>query len=154
MGVVIKGCKLGYWTCLALVALAALAAGCGGGSSDQSEIESTLTGYIHDSMTGNWKGACEAMTKPASRRLVEGFANAEPAVRSRRCPEAMTEVSEDLGPYVNEALENVEIGEVKVSGKTATAEIGSGAEPVRLEKIDGSWYVNGGGGGGQLQIIH
>lgn len=152
MGLVIQGGKLGCGTCLVLVALAAFVAGCGGGSSDESEIESTLTGYLNDFVAGNGKGVCEAMTGPESRKVIEGIADSEPTMRSMSCPEVMTTVSEDLGPG-KKALERVEIGEVKISGNTATAEIDSGAEPARLEKINGSWYIAG-GGGLRLQIIH
>lgn len=152
MGLAIKGGKLDYGTCLVLVALAAFVAGCGGGSSDESEIESTLTGYLNDFVTGNGKGVCEAMTGPELRKVIEGIADSEPAMGSLSCPEVMTTVSEDLGASEKEALENVEIGQVKVSGNTATAEIGSGTEPARFEKINGSWYITG--GGLRLQTIH
>jgi hypothetical protein len=153
VGPAIQGCKLGYGACVALVALAAFFAGCGGGSSDRSEIESTLTGSLNDFLAGNWEGACEAMTGPESRKVTEGIADFKPTMRSMSCPEAMSRVSKDLGPG-KEVLENLQIGEVKVSGNTATAEIGSGsgAEPVRFEKTNGSWYVAG--GGPRLQIIH
>jgi hypothetical protein len=152
MGLVIEGGKFGYGTLCVLVALAAFVAGCGGGSSDESEIESTLTGYLNDFVTGDGQGACEAMTGPESRRVIEGIADSEPAMGSLSCPEVMTKVSEDLSASVKEALENVEIGDVKVSGSTATAEIGPGGEPARFEKINGSWYVAG--GELRLQIIH
>src|ERR1700712_2372231 len=97
MGLVIKRDKLGYRTCLVLVALAAFVAGCGGGSSDESEIESTLTGYLNGFVAGNGKGVCEALTGPESRKVIEGISDSEPAMGSRSCPEVMTTVSEDLG---------------------------------------------------------
>ncbi len=134
--------------CLVLVALAAFVAGCGGGSSDESKIESTLKGSINDFATGNGMGACEAMAKPL-RKFIEG-------IKDLPCPEAVTKLGGTLDASQKEALEDVEIREVKISGNAATAEIASGAgaraEPFRLKKIDGSWYVTV--SGSELQIIH
>lgn len=115
-------------------------------------IKGSNLGYRTCLVAGNGKAVCEAMTAPESRKVIEGIADSEPAMGSRSCPEVMTAVSEELGASEKEALENVEIGEVNVSGNTATAEIGSGAEPARFEKINGSWHITG--GGLRLQIIH
>ncbi len=151
--------RCGLVCLLALVALAMLVAGCGGGSSggssDESEVEDALTSYLNDFATANGKGVCEALAGPESRSVTESIAEAEPSLQSLSCPEVMTKVSESFEKPVVEALEKVEITAIKIDGETATARFkGYGGEPITLSKVNGDWLVTGGGLVGQTQTIH
>jgi ketosteroid isomerase-like protein len=138
-----------------LVAVAApvMAGGCGGGTSDQRQIESTVTSYYTAFASGDGAAACTRLSKTAVKLL-------EASAGGRKCPQVLADaLKRPAYARIAPKLKAVKVLVVRVSGPgntaTATARVpGAGANgasvstTVPLKKEDGAWKIVSTSGGG------
>ena len=128
-----------------LVAAVAVA-GCGGGSdgkpSDETAARDVVTSFTKAFAAMDGDKACALLTPQAQAAFVE---RARVATGSTRCPETMQRVAQLAGSSVTDPLSKASVGEVKVTGNTATTTLTANGHstPVTLSKADGSWKLNG-----------
>ena len=125
-----------------LLATAALASGCGGGSkgSDQEQVSSNVTDFAHAFGKGDGKAACALLTNGARTTFVTRIAS---LVGTRDCAEAIAKLPGLAGPNVTGPFQTATVSDVKVTGDTASATLtaaGHSAQ-VTLEKSDGDWLL-------------
>lgn len=129
----------------AAAGLALLAAGCGGGGggggSQTEQAARAATKYAHAFGAGDGKQACGLLTPGAQAGFVR---RVSALVGTRDCVEAVTKLQAVAGPDVTGPFQEATVGNVRVSGDTATAKMVAGghAEQVRLEKRDGRWLLS------------
>jgi hypothetical protein len=140
---------------LAAVALSLLTlAGCSKSDSDEAKVKSVVSGFFSDLGAGRGSEACSALTGSATRLagLIAQVANA-PAT----CPEAVKVLDGQLSSDEKDALKNVKVKQVTVSGEEATiaptdvefsvngkssllSNVKSGS--THLTKASGSWKID------------
>jgi hypothetical protein len=93
-------------------------AGCGDDSdSDEAEVKDVLTGFLTDVAEARGQDACDALTVASVRFL---SAVAPVAGVPATCPDSVRAVHGQLSEEEKEALKTAEVGQVTVSGDTAT----------------------------------
>jgi hypothetical protein len=138
---------------VAVVALLTLAAGCGGGKSDEDEVRKTVTGFFSDVADGKGAAACAKLTQPAVQQLnTAAFLLRAPA----SCPEAIEQFSRQFNGDDKKALKSAEVRHATVTGDKATvadADIvlkisgqsslfrNNDPAPIALDKIGGDWKI-------------
>jgi hypothetical protein len=104
---------------LALLLCSALVvAGCGDDAdSDESQVKDVITGFFADVAENRGTEACDALTVGNVRFL---SAVAPAAGVPATCPDNVRAVNGQLSEEEKEALKTAEVGEVTISGDTAT----------------------------------
>jgi hypothetical protein len=128
-----------------VAAVVVAAAGCGGGDgkpSDETAARDTVTAFTKAFAAMDGDKACALLTPQAAAAFVE---RARVATGSIRCPETMQRVAQLAGSSVTDPLSKATVGEVKVTGNTATTTLTASGHstPVTLSKADGDWKLNG-----------
>jgi hypothetical protein len=125
---------------LIVVAVIALAAGCGGASSDTSQISSTLTTYLSALADGNGRAACDQLTGAQARAVVETAASAG----ATSCVDAIDELSRNLGGDEKRTLRDAKVVNIHVNRDRATADALGATQITQLVKSGGHWLISGG----------
>ena len=103
---------------VALLLSLLVVAGCGDDSdSGEAEVKDVLTGFLADVAEGRGEEACDALTV-ASVRFFSAVAPA--AGVPATCPDQVRAVHGHLSEEEKGALKTAEVGQVTVSGDTAT----------------------------------
>ena len=129
-----RGAKL-----LIVVAVIALAAGCGGASADTSQISSTLTTYLSGLADGNGRKACDQLTDEARTVL-----DISAGVGATSCVDAIHKLSQNLRGDEKQTLRRAEVVNIHVSGDRATADALGANQIAQLVKSGGHWSISGG----------
>jgi hypothetical protein len=116
----------------ALLAAAAIAAGCG--SDDEGEVRKTLDAFARATAAKDYQRMCDDLLSP---KLIEQIRRV-----NLPCEVALRTGLEDV------EKPRLEVKSVKVDGDTASAQVHSTAanqeasdDTVRLEKVDGEWRI-------------
>jgi hypothetical protein len=133
----------------AVVAGLALA-GCGGGSgagaggqvSDPAAVHTAVAAFTKAFGAGDGKAACTLMTPAAQAAFLKRVKSLTPV---KDCAEAIAAVHGEAGAQVNIAFADATVGNVKVTGGSATATLtASGHSAVaKLAKQGGAWKLTG-----------
>ena len=120
-------------------------AGCGGGNDkpdDATAARDAVTSFTKAFAAGDGEKACDLLTTPARDAFVR---RAKTATGATVCPEVMQRVAQLAGSSVTEPLSKATVGEVKVTGNTATTTLTASGHstPVTLSKQEGEWKLNG-----------
>jgi hypothetical protein len=118
----------------------ALAAGCGGASSDTSQISSTLTTYLSAVADGNGRTACDQLTGEEARTVLDVSAS----VGATSCVDAIDKSSQNLGSAEKQRLRGAKVMNVHVNGDRATADALGATQRAQLVKSGGRWLISGG----------
>jgi hypothetical protein len=131
---------------LALVFVAALLAGCGGGDRpkvpDSKAAADAVTGFTKAFAAGDGATACGLLTTGARDAFVK---RAEAATGSKDCAESMKRVHDLAGSSVTGPLGSATVSQVKIAGSTASAQLTASGHSttVTLSKQGGDWKLNG-----------
>jgi nitrous oxide reductase accessory protein NosL len=136
---------------LAALAVSLVIAGCGGGSSEATKVEQTVTRAFHALATGDGATLCSLATPAGQKSLAA-------AVPHSSCAAVIKLVSAHLTASQKAGLESLKIKNVTINGDQATINdsdlttahgslkgfIESGSPPTKLTKqSDGSWKLSG-----------
>jgi hypothetical protein len=137
----------------AIVAVALAVGGCGSSSkpkvSEPQQVESVLRSYLSAQTSGDGQTACALLTESAQRELetvvsrdAKGLLPGRPS-----CQEAVAAVKAFAPANLLNALSKAQIGQVRVQGDHATAEITDGTvfgrQQVTLERSGDTWKIAG-----------
>ena len=125
---------------LTVVAVIALAAGCGGASPDAGQIGSTLTAYLSALADGNGRKACDRLTAEEARAVLDTASG----VRATSCVDAIEKLSQNLGDDEKRTLRGANVTNIHVNGDRATADALGAAQIAQLVKSGGRWLISGG----------
>jgi hypothetical protein len=92
-------------------ALGLVAAGCGGGASDEDQVKAAANHYIHGLEHGDWDEACKSRTEKEQKAF---------AAVGGSCPKAMAAVFK--GKSVG-LLKGAKAGDVRIRGNVAGVDI-------------------------------
>jgi peptidyl-prolyl cis-trans isomerase B (cyclophilin B) len=123
-------------TLAALLALAAIAAGCG--SSDEDKVKSVLKDYNAALVDGDGKKACGLFTSDGQKKLAASLKALAPTAASSDCAQLVRDVSATITDDNGKRIKAIAIKNVKVKGNTASAT--SGVE-TQLAKDGGDWKI-------------
>jgi hypothetical protein len=127
---------------LATVALMLLAvSACGKKSSEDTPLE-VLRSFDSALVSGDGKKACALLTDRRREQV-----NADASAFNRDCPETLGHLADAGSPDAAgvKALESAHLGQVTITGDTATIEVDAsafGASIAQLERQDGKWRVS------------
>jgi hypothetical protein len=129
-------------TIAALVAAAALAAGCGGDDreAERQEIEANVHAYFRAFAGGDTARVCSLMTTAARNRFLE-------AAGAQSCPSALGDTMDD--PQIrrfSDRLEHARVVDVTLGeGDSATVEVAALGitREIPLRKEDDEWKIEG-----------
>jgi hypothetical protein len=138
---------------LGAVALSAVLAACGGGSSnnDAAQVKQTVTRAFRALATGDGATLCSLATPAGQKTLAAGLPHST-------CAAVIKAVSDHLSPQQKAGLESVQIKKVEINGNQATVSdadltsargtlkgfINPNSPPTKLTKqSDGSWKLSG-----------
>lgn len=128
----------------ALLAIAVLVCGCGGGDkgSDQQQVTAAVTDFAHAFGKGDGAKACDLLTPAARASFVSRISN---LVGTRDCAEAIGKLPAVAGPNVTGPFQTAKVDGVAVHGDSATARLTAGGHSatVTLKKQDGDWLLAG-----------
>ena len=131
-------------TSAALLATVALAGcGCGDGKPDDATAaRDAVTKFIQAFAKGDGETACDQLTPQAQAAFVN---RAKVTTGSTKCPETMQRVAQLAGESVTGPLSKATVGEVKVTGNTATTTLTASGHTasVTLSRQSGDWKLNG-----------
>ena len=120
---------------LALVAVALVAAGCGGGQSDEEQVRETVTDLGRATEAKDWQALCDRILAPSLISEVKRV--------GLPCEVALQRA---LGEVENPRLT---IGQITIDGRRATAEVrtsASGQKPsqdvVELQRVEDDWRIS------------
>jgi hypothetical protein len=129
---------------IGIVLVGVALAGCGG---DGGDSPGDVTRDFSEAMAdNNGRRACDLMTGDAQRQMI--LAGAFFGGKGEGCPGGVEAIVDTLDAGELDALRNVEIGPVKISGDRATVRVKDGLDidedegPVRLRKVEGEWLVD------------
>jgi hypothetical protein len=128
-------------TFVVLVALLAMASGCGG---EDGEVEDTVDTFIGAVAEGDGSEACEHMTNGARRDLLGSIAESTLIIALPECEDLGQFLAEHASQRLRDRLEALEVGDVRVNGDRASAQLVVDDEPMRtleLERRDGAWLI-------------
>lgn len=118
---------------LPAAALAAVAAGCGGGSGDQTgKVSAAAQSYVAAFTAHDAAATCHAMTE-RSQELIAEFARRRMHVRGATCEKAIA--------LLPPARAGAKVGDVKISGSHATVAVDGFDRPLQLVIENGAWRV-------------
>jgi cyclophilin family peptidyl-prolyl cis-trans isomerase len=120
----------------ALLAVSALAAGCG--SSDEDKVKSVLKDYNAALVDGNGKKACGLFTSSGQKRLAASLKAIAPSSKSNDCAQLVRDVSATITDANGKRIKAIKIRDVKVDGGKASAM--SGVQ-TQLAKDGGDWKI-------------
>ena len=139
---------------IALLLSLLVVAGCGDdGDSDEAEVKDALTGFLTDVAEARGVEACDRLTV-STVRFFSGVAPS--AGVPATCPDTVRAVNGQLSEEEKEALKKAEVGQVTISGDTATinaqevkfehegqsALLSSvSASPVVLKRVGDEWKI-------------
>ena len=130
---------------MTVLALAGAAAGgCGGdgsGGSASDEVKAATKDYLTGLAAGNGQRACGQMTAGAQKEAIEAVTAAYPESPELTCPQAITELSQDVAPDSKRAMLNPAFQAVEVDGGRAEARVKALHQTVRLERAGDDWKV-------------
>jgi hypothetical protein len=140
-------------TLAAIVAAAVAVAGCGSSSkpapSEPQQVEQVLRTYLSAQTSGDGQTACSLLTEGAKRELETVVLQAAKGLLPSRpsCQEAVAAVKAFAGAKLLDALAKAQIGQIRVQGDHATAEITDGTvfghQQVSLQRSGGTWKIAG-----------
>lgn len=128
----------GGWVLAGLLTVAV--AGCGGGSSDSSQITSTIKTYLAAIANSDGTTACDQLTNGAANQVLQAGAS----LGAVTCAQAVQDASGNLGGNGKQTLLDAQVINVHVTGSTASADLQGGTQTVQLTKIGGRWLISGG----------
>ena len=119
--------------------------GCGGGGESKPDSQAAadaVAGFTKAFAAGDGAKACSLLTPAAAQAFTK---RAQTATGARDCPTSMKRVADLAGSSVTEPLSKATVGEVKVTGNSATTSVSAGGHSttVTLSKQDGAWKLNG-----------
>lgn len=128
-----------------MLAAAIALAGCGGDdkpADDQTAARDAVTSFTKAFAAGDGDKACSLLTAAAQTAFVN---RAKVATGATKCPEVMQRVAQLAGESVTGPLSKATVGDVKVTGNTATTTLSASGHStlVTLSKEDGEWKLNG-----------
>jgi cyclophilin family peptidyl-prolyl cis-trans isomerase len=119
-----------------LVALSAIAAGCG--QSDKDKIKSVLQDYNAALVDGDGKKACGLFTAEGQKRLAASLKALAPNSKSTECAQLVRDVSSSITDENGKRIKDIKITAIKVNGKKASARSGV---VTQLAKDGGDWKI-------------
>jgi len=135
---------------LSVVVLAALGISACGEASDEDGVTETMSTYLSALASGDGTQACEQLTGPQARLMFEDALVQLPELQATSCADALSKMAGSLGADEKAALEDADVVNIEVDGKTSTAEIAGGTTTAHLEKSGDQWLISNGlglGGG-------
>jgi hypothetical protein len=128
---------------VAAVLVAALPAGCGGGSPSPEE---TVSRAISGLSAGDEKKVCAQLSPEGERRLLVVLRDNPLGliVVAESCEEAITKVHAKLSKPIRAALQDGEVDDAKVTGDKAVVHVPGFGMDVELEKAADEWKITGG----------
>jgi len=151
---VARSARASNW--LVAVSLAGLMLGaCGSshrashGATDEQQIGQVVRSYLSAQTQGDGQTACSLLTPGGQRQLealvvkrANGLITAQPS-----CADAVSLVHSFAGSKLLNALSTARVGQVKVNGDNATAQVADGAvftpQTVSLAKVGTAWRIAG-----------
>jgi hypothetical protein len=127
------------------VAIAALAAGCGGSSASDKQVEAitrTYNTYFAAVKSGDGKTACEQLT-PAYQRRASKFVTPtkQAQLRGASCPKAISEGTLSLLKQFKPTLERVQVNGNRASG-FQPGEGRFGPQKTIFQRLGGDWKIS------------
>lgn len=125
---------------IALLAVAALLVGCGGGGdSEEDQVRQALEDFAAANLEGDWKAACDLMTGQLRRDLAAvGAARGEEGGCEATLRTGVGEVSE---AQRRRDFEDIEVTEIKVNERQLTATAKVNGDVTRLVRNVAGWRV-------------
>jgi cyclophilin family peptidyl-prolyl cis-trans isomerase len=120
----------------ALLALSAVAAGCG--TSDEDKVKSVLQDYNAALVDGDGKKACDLFTADGQKKLAASLEALVPAAKTSDCAQLVRDVSATITDENGKRIKDIQIKNVKIKGDKASAL--SGVE-TQLAKNGGDWKI-------------
>ncbi len=127
----------------ATLLVAALLAGCGGGSPSPEDTVSKAISGLSD---GDEKKVCAQLSPEGERKLLVVLRD-NPlglVVVAESCEEAITKVHAKLSKPIRAALQDGEVDDAKVTGDKAVVHVPGFGMDVELEKVADEWKITGG----------
>lgn len=125
---------------LALLASAAIAAGCGA-SEEEAAIEGVVERHLGAIADGDGKAACRDLTAEAKRLVVISFEAAAPGAGARTCEDAFEAVAANLDDAGERKLRDSD-HRVEVRGDgTATVDSSATTGEIELREQRGRWVI-------------
>jgi hypothetical protein len=123
--------------------LAIALAGCGASESDK--VRSTVEGYAHALGAGNGAEACSKLAGQSQQRVVQALGR---QFHSGNCGEVVSSAMKLLSSAQRKLFTDASVGDVRVTGKTATATVRLKGAPISIEasKIGGKWLISSAAG--------
>ncbi len=124
-----------------LVALLAIASGCGG---EKGKVEDTVDTFIGAVAEGDGNEACEHMTNGARRDLLTSIASSTSIIALPDCGDLGQFLEKHASQQLRDRLEALEVGAVRVEGDRASADLVVDDKPIStlaLERRDGGWLI-------------
>jgi hypothetical protein len=121
------------------VLVAVLVAGCGG-SSDTSQIKTTIKSFVDALGTGDAGTACADLDASEKATLVQAGASAG----AKTCADVVKLLGRELTAAQKTKLKKANVTDVKITGSNATATVNGGATLAHLTKSGGHWLISGG----------
>jgi len=123
----------------ALIAVLALAGGCGG--SDEDEPADTVRAYLEAFGSGDGEAACEKLTESTRRLIVPQAAR---GVGARDCAGAIRALHDRLTIAQAREFEDAEPTDTKIRGENAEVKFRAGSlrGKAELREVDGEWKVS------------
>jgi len=128
---------------LASLLVAALLAGCGGGSASP---EDTVSAAITGLSKGDEKKVCAQLSPAGERRLLVVLKDNPLGliVNASSCEEAVTKVHAKLSKAIRVSLGEGEVDDAKITGDKAVVHVPGFGMDVELEKLAEKWKISGG----------
>jgi hypothetical protein len=121
-----------------------LFAACGGGGSDEEQIETTIKEYMAAFADGDGDAACDHLTDGAREAMEQGL----DAIAGKASCDELPKLLDQLEGANREELDklrDIEVEGIKVTGDTATAwpvYRGERADQATLRRVDGEWKID------------
>ena len=124
---------------IAVLALGAAGAGCGGGS-EEDKAKSAVEDYLQAVTKGDGEKACSLVTEQTKKNIEKG---------GRKCAETISALNKGPGRAVLQTFKDAEVENVKVNGDRGTADIKVKqlTQKTNLRKEDGQWKLDSTGVG-------
>jgi hypothetical protein len=128
---------------VASLLVAALLAGCGGGSPSP---EDTVSAAISGLSKGDEKKVCAQLAPEGERRLLAVLRDNPLGiiVHASSCEEAIAKLYAKLSQPIRAALEDGEVSHAKITGQKAVVHVPGFGMNVELKKFAERWKITGG----------
>ena len=118
--------------------------GCGSSANEEEAVAGTIFAYIEAVVRGEGRLACDWLTRPQQRAVLQGATTKFPGLHARSCADAFSKFAKRLGPDVVVPLLSAGVRDFQIDDGKATAELAGGTTTIRLIHSSGRWLISGG----------